>query len=115
MARTTRYSTVSIVLRWLIAALLLDLVASGLLMVKALQDPALRFAAFQTYQAHKAAGLTVLAQSVLRLAWRLLHPPLPEGAGRLSPRAWRHHAASPFPPWLEHNPLIQAHTAGLTR
>ena len=83
MARTARYSTVAILLHWLIAALILGLFVSGLWMTQAINDPAQRLAAFQTYQTHKAIGLTVLVLSVLRLAWRLLHPPppLPQGTG----------------------------------
>lgn len=81
MPRTARYTTVAIALHWLIAALILGLFVSGLWMTQAINDPAQRVAAFQTYQTHKAIGLTVLALSLLRLAWRLLHPPppLPDG------------------------------------
>ncbi|MCS6931368.1 MAG: cytochrome b [Acetobacteraceae bacterium] len=81
MARTARYTAVAILLHWLIAALILALFVSGLWMTRAIEDPAQRLAAFQTYQTHKAIGLSVLALSLLRLAWRLLHPPppLPEG------------------------------------
>jgi cytochrome b561 len=86
MPRTARYSNVAILLHWLIAALILGLFVSGLWMTQAINDPAQRLAAFQTYQTHKAIGLSVLVLSLLRLAWRLLHPapPLPEGTGRLT-------------------------------
>lgn len=81
MPRTARYSNVAILLHWLIAALILGLFVSGLWMTQAIEDPAQRVEAFQTYQTHKALGLTVLALSLLRLGWRLLHPPppLPDG------------------------------------
>jgi cytochrome b561 len=86
MPRTARYTTVAILLHWLIAALILALFVSGLWMTRAIEDPAQRIAAFQTYQTHKAIGLSVLALSLFRLAWRLLHPPppLPEGTSAVT-------------------------------
>ena len=37
------------------------------------------FLQFQLYQVHKSVGMTILALSVMRLGWRLMHvpPPLP--------------------------------------
>jgi cytochrome b561 len=86
MPRAARYSNVAIALHWLVAALILGLFVSGLWMTQAILDPAQRLAAFQTYQTHKAIGLTVLALSLARLGWRLLHPPppLPDSTGRLT-------------------------------
>lgn len=81
MPRPPRYTTVAILLHWLIAVLILALFASGLWMTRAIADPAQRLAAFQTYQIHKAIGLAVLVLSLVRLGWRLAHPPPPLPAG----------------------------------
>lgn len=65
-----RYSNVAIVLHWLIAALILWNVATMLLLP---EDVSRRL-----IDIHKAAGITVLALSAIRLGWRLTHrwPPL---------------------------------------
>lgn len=69
-----RYSTVAIVLHWVIAGLIL------FNLYLALQFDGLRgLAKFDAFQLHKSVGLTVLMLSLARLAWRLTHrpPPLP--------------------------------------
>lgn len=69
-----RYSTVAIVLHWVIAGLIL------FNLYLALQFDGLRgLAKFNAFQLHKSVGLTVLMLSLARLAWRLTHrpPPLP--------------------------------------
>lgn len=84
MARR-RYSGVAIILHWLIAALILINIRLGL------QYETLRgFAQFQTLQWHKSVGITILLLTVLRLAWRLVHPPPPFPAAM--PR-WQRRAA----------------------
>jgi cytochrome b561 len=69
-----RYSTVSVILHWLIAALILFNLLGGVLMEK-LEGPA------QTslFHIHKSTGLTILMLSLVRLGWRLANPwpPLP--------------------------------------
>jgi len=72
-ARADRYGVVAIVLHWLIAALIFTLFGIGWYM-GALPDGPDRswFIAL-----HKSLGLTVLGLVVLRLAWRLSHPPPP--------------------------------------
>lgn len=68
-----RYSTVSIWLHWIIAALVLGNIAGALI------ADAIGGAAAGTIMAvHKSIGLTVLGLSILRLGWRLGHgtPPL---------------------------------------
>lgn len=76
-----RYGAVAILFHWVIAALILYQIGVGIWMSGALEaaDEATRFAAFELAQTHKAVGLTVLALSLLRLAWRIAHPapPLP--------------------------------------
>lgn len=69
-----RYSTVAIILHWVIAGLIL------FNLYLALQFDSLRgLAKFNAFQLHKSVGLTVLMLSLARLAWRLTHrpPPLP--------------------------------------
>ena len=73
-----RYTAVAIALHWLIAIAILAMLVMGLVMVHgslAMADK------FRVYQLHKSVGLTILGLSVLRLLWRLGHPPpaLPAG------------------------------------
>lgn len=65
---TGRYSTVAIAFHWVIAALVIVNLAVG-----ALHDsvPALR----AWMPGHKSIGITVLALTLARVAWRLLHRP----------------------------------------
>ncbi len=72
MTRPTpeRYNNVAISLHWLIAILILGLLASGFIMGE-LENTALKYKIFQL---HKSFGITVLALSLLRLLWRLLTP-----------------------------------------
>lgn len=65
-----RYNSVAISLHWLIALLILGLLASGFIMGE-LENSALKY---RLYQLHKSVGITVLALSLLRLAWRLATP-----------------------------------------
>ena len=62
------WGRVSIALHWLTAALILGLAAVGLLMTELPTSPL----KMQIYGLHKSFGLTVLALTLLRLAWRLL-------------------------------------------
>ena len=68
-----RYTSVAVILHWLIALLILGQIAGGLFMVK-LGDNALSLK-FQIYQWHKSFGILILTLSLLRLAWRLFHRP----------------------------------------
>ncbi len=68
----TRYSTVAIILHWLIAALILTNIALGWRM-----DRIEGLTKFQLFQLHKSIGITVLLLSLVRLGWRLLNPPPP--------------------------------------
>lgn len=68
----TRYTTVAIVLHWLIGALLLFEVGLGLRMEGA--HGAARFASFQL---HKSIGITILLFVMMRLVWRWRNTPPP--------------------------------------
>ncbi|NOX94709.1 MAG: hypothetical protein GXP04_06305 [Alphaproteobacteria bacterium] len=66
------YSTVAIVLHWTIALVILGQIASGLYMHNLPNTSSIKFDMFQL---HKSFGLSVLALSLLRLAWRFTHKP----------------------------------------
>lgn len=70
--REVRYGTVAILLHWVVAAGVLALIAIGLAMTHLTLAPMRQFA---LYQLHKSIGITVFAAMVLRVAWRLGHPP----------------------------------------
>lgn len=79
MLRNTarRYGLVAMALHWLIAAAILAMAGLGLVMVEL--DPGA--AKFRLYQLHKSVGITILALSLLRLAWRLANPVPPPPPG----------------------------------
>ena len=68
---TQRYSTVAIVLHWLLALFLLGMLAMGTDMADLPFSPW----RLKLYNWHKWAGVTILVLSVLRLVWRLTHRP----------------------------------------
>ena len=78
---TQRYSAVAIVLHWAIAAAVLFMLPLGFIMHERAEHGDASQAVFAAYQLHKSIGLTVLALTLVRLAWRLTHrpPPLAEG------------------------------------
>jgi len=73
---TTRYSSVAILLHWLIALAILALLVMGFEMTSLPLGSHLQFV---LYQLHKSVGITVLLLSLIRLGWRLSHkaPALP--------------------------------------
>ena len=71
-ARRGRYSTVAIILHWLIAAAIVLQVILGWRMGG--HPTPERFAVFQL---HKSVGITILLLSLIRLGWRLANPPPP--------------------------------------
>ena len=73
---SARYNTVAKTLHWLIALLIITMLALGWTMTNVGKDYPYRF---QLFQLHKSLGITILLLSLIRLAWRLLHraPPLP--------------------------------------
>ena len=68
----TRYSTVAILLHWVIAAALLFQVVIG----SAMEGPrdATRFSIFQL---HKSVGIAILLLTLVRIGWRIVNPPPP--------------------------------------
>ncbi|MBN8608154.1 MAG: YceI family protein [Caulobacterales bacterium] len=72
-----RYSAVAIVLHWAIAFAILLMIPLGWWMGDMAEDGVVSDGIFRAYQLHKSIGLTVLALSLVRLAWRLLNPPPP--------------------------------------
>ena len=64
---SSRWGSVSIGLHWLTLVLVLGMAAVGLLMVDMAASPF----KVQVYSWHKSFGLTVLALTAIRLAWRL--------------------------------------------
>ena len=69
-----RYTAVAIALHWLLAVALAASLAVGLFMTELPASPLkLRLTNW-----HKWAGITILALSLLRLAWRLTHRPPPD-------------------------------------
>ena len=67
-----RYTTVAIVLHWLIAIAIVFQILLGWRMGWAPKHSALAFALFQL---HKSVGITILLLSLARLAWRLMNKP----------------------------------------
>ena len=73
MGSEGRYTTVAIVLHWLVAAIVLGQFALGWWMQEIpKQPPGPRAEAFNL---HKSIGLVVLTLMLARIAWRLGHPP----------------------------------------
>lgn len=79
------YSRPAIWLHWIVAALMLCNVGLGLY-----AGIAPEIWTRWLYDTHKSLGVTILGFVVLRLSWRLSHPPPPLPA---SYRAWERHAA----------------------
>lgn len=80
ISASTRYTSVAILLHWVLAILALSMVVIGFWMQDAVQDPATRAQALKVFPLHKATGITILALTAFRLLWRLTHkaPPLPQ-------------------------------------
>lgn len=74
-AATRQYTAIAIVLHWAIAVAIIGNFGIGLWMHAAIEQAASQARAVAAYQLHKSIGLTVLLLSLLRLAWRLSHPP----------------------------------------
>ena len=92
LAPATRYDRVAVALHWLLALLLFTSFCVGVYMA----DLPLSPTRVRLFNWHKWAGITILALSFLRLAWRLAHPPPPE----LPMRPWQRRSA-----WLTHRAM----------
>jgi cytochrome b561/polyisoprenoid-binding protein YceI len=77
-ATRTRYTTVAIIIHWLIAAAIIFQIILGWRMGDGPKGSPTTYAIFQL---HKSIGITILLLSLFRLAWKLTHksPPPPEG------------------------------------
>lgn len=72
---TTRYTRTAVILHWLIAAIVIAQITWGWLMQQIPKSPpGLRADAFNF---HKSIGLCLLALMLIRLGWRIAHPPPP--------------------------------------
>jgi cytochrome b561 len=69
---SNRYTSVAIILHWLIAAGVLVLIAIGLTMAHGTIAAATKFKLFQL---HKSVGITVLGLILVRIMWRFTHRP----------------------------------------
>lgn len=86
-AQPKRYSTVAMVLHWLLALVILAMFAVGIYMTDLPFSPQ----RLKLYNWHKWAGVTFLLLTVLRLLWRVTHrpPALPVAVTRTMP-GWQH-------------------------
>ncbi|MDD2882753.1 MAG: cytochrome b [Rhodoferax sp.] len=90
--RQLRYTSVAIVLHWLLALAILGIFALGVYMADLPFSPS----RLKLFNWHKWAGISILLLSVVRLLWRVTHRPpvLPAAIARAMP-GWQtlaHHA-----------------------
>ena len=81
-----RYSTLAILLHWLIAAALL----CNFVLAHYMTDLQLSPSKLKLYSYHKWIGVTIFLLVLIRLSWRAVHRPPPPPA---SMAAWQHRAA----------------------
>ena len=84
--QSERYTTVAIILHWVMALAILGLIFGGMYM-SSLPDGAP--GQYFLYQMHKSVGITILLLTVARILWRVMNPPTPlsEDMGRLEKAA----------------------------
>lgn len=89
MGRSTplRYGDTAIIFHWIIAVLIIALLAIGKYMTGLEENDPVRF---ELTQWHKSFGISVLVLSILRLLWRFTHKPPPEPA---SLPTWQKHVS----------------------
>ena len=75
MSASDRYARPAIVLHWLIAALVIVQFAWGWWMLGIPKQPV--GPRVDAFNLHKSFGLTILALMLVRIAWRVSHPPPP--------------------------------------
>ncbi len=83
------YTTTAKTLHWLMAILMLGTLALGFYM----QDLPFSPEKLRLYSWHKWAGVTLFLLTLVRLAWRLSHPPPPLPAATPRWQQWAAHAA----------------------
>jgi len=73
---TRRYNGIAMALHWLMAFFIVAMLVIGKIMVDLPDNDPDKFAFYQT---HKSVGLTILALTLLRIVWRVIHksPALP--------------------------------------
>jgi cytochrome b561 len=76
-ADTARYDNIAISFHWLLALMIVGSFCVGLYM----SGLPFSIQRVKLFNWHKWAGMTILALTVLRLLWRLRHPPPPEAPG----------------------------------
>lgn len=81
MVSTVRYHKIAMSLHWLMALLIIGMIALGIFMGD-IKPLALRI---DVYQFHKSIGITLLFLALIRLGWRFTHPApaLPESMNTL--------------------------------
>ena len=76
LAQQQRYTTVAIALHWIIALLIIGMIAFGWILEDMHYGPGSPKTGL--VQVHKSTGITILLLSVARIVWRLMNPPPPE-------------------------------------
>lgn len=103
-----RYGAVAIALHWLTALLVIGLAGIGFWMTDLKLSPT----KIEIYNWHKWFGLTVLALTAIRIAWRATHPPPPLLLATRAKRALAHGVhglmyalllAMPITGWLQNS------------
>ncbi|RZL36382.1 MAG: cytochrome b [Rubrivivax sp.] len=89
MSTATRYTSVAVVLHWLMALAIIGTFGVGFYMA----DLPFSLQRLKLYNWHKWAGVTILALAAIRLLWRLTHRPpadLPMPAWQARAAHWTH-------------------------
>jgi cytochrome b561 len=87
-----RYTRVAIVLHWAIATLMIFNLCTGFFMANWLAGPSASSQPIRwlSLMLHVSSGMTVLALTIVRVSWRLLHDPPPYPPGM---KPWERHTA----------------------
>jgi len=107
-ATDIRYTKTAVLLHWLIALMIIGMMAAGIWMTGAIKEKETQAAAFEMYQLHKSFGIVILALSLLRLGWRITHkqPGMPKEMP-----AWER-AAAQITHWLFYGLMIALPVTG---
>jgi cytochrome b561 len=99
------YSVTARVLHWLVAALVLPMIAVGIIIANEWGGPVQQ----PLYDLHKSIGALLLPLIVVRLVYRLVHPPLPLPADIPALQQFAAHATH----WILYGLLIVQPVVGL--